>query len=93
MSLFPGRRPAVADTPDSGRSTANKPPADILDTATEPPPRPPPAALAEAVGSCTALIAPVLPPLAELQEGFELAPLPVVVDPWRLLRLASDDTH
>ena len=50
-------------------------------------------AIAEAVGSCTDLIATVLSPLAGMQEGFELAPLAVVVDPWRMLQVESDDVH
>ena len=50
-------------------------------------------AIAEAVGSCTDLIATVLSPLAEMREGFELAPLPVVVDPWRMLEIEADDAH
>ena len=50
-------------------------------------------AIAEAVGSCTDLIATVLSPLAEIREGFELAPLAVVVDPWRMLEVESDDAH
>ena len=50
-------------------------------------------ALAEAVGSCTDLIATVLSPMAEMTNGFEVSPLAVVVDPWRLLQVESDDVH
>ena len=50
-------------------------------------------AIAEAVGSCTDLIATVLSPLAEIQDGLEIAPLAVVVDPWRMREVESDDTH
>ena len=47
--------------------------------------------IAEAVGSCTDLIATVLSPLTEIPQGLDLAPLAVVVDPWRLLEVESDD--
>jgi ubiquinone/menaquinone biosynthesis C-methylase UbiE/Ni2+-binding GTPase involved in maturation of urease and hydrogenase len=47
--------------------------------------------IAEAVGSCTDLIATVLSPLAETRGDLELAPLAVVVDPWRLMQVESDD--
>ena len=50
-------------------------------------------AIAEAVGSCTDLIATVLSPQAEIQDGLEIAPLAVVVDPWRMREVESDDTH
>ncbi len=47
-------------------------------------------AIAEAVGSCTDLVATVLAPLADRHGGrFELAPLGVVVDPWRVLEFES----
>lgn len=42
---------------------------------------------AEAVGSCTDLIATVLSPLAKRTPTLELAPLTIVVDPWRVLEM------
>lgn len=46
--------------------------------------------IAEAVGSCTDLVATVLSPLAErAPDRFELAPLAVVVDPWRVRDVAT----
>ena len=48
-------------------------------------------AIAEAVGSCTDLIATVLSPLT--QSAFDLAPLAVVVDPWRVQQIENDDVH
>ncbi len=46
-------------------------------------------ALAEAVGSCTDLLATVLSPLAERAPGrFQLEPLSIVVDPWRVRDVA-----
>lgn len=51
-------------------------------------------AIAEAVGSCTDLIATVLSPLADQHPGvFQLAPLAVVVDPWRLLEVEAGRAH
>ena len=50
--------------------------------------------IAEAVGSCTDLVATVLAPLADRHAlRFELAPLAVVVDPWRVLEIASGAMH
>ena len=50
--------------------------------------------IAEAVGSCTDLIATVLAPLADHHAArFDLAPLAVVVDPWRMLELEADALH
>jgi G3E family GTPase len=49
-------------------------------------------AVAEAVGSCTDLIATVLSPLA-LTQGFDLAPLAIVVDPWRVQEVEAGHTH
>ena len=47
-------------------------------------------AVAEAVGSCTDLVATVLSPLAERHGGrFRLAPLSIVVDPWRVREIAN----
>jgi SAM-dependent methyltransferase/Ni2+-binding GTPase involved in maturation of urease and hydrogenase len=47
--------------------------------------------IAEAVGSCTDLVATVLAPLADrCGNRLTLAPLAVVVDPWRVLEVASD---
>lgn len=47
-------------------------------------------AIAEAVGSCTDLVATVLSPLADRHPGaFTLAPLAVVVDPWRVAEMAA----
>ena len=44
--------------------------------------------IAEAVGSCTDLVATVLSPLADRHPGrFILAPLTVVVDPWRVAEM------
>ena len=44
--------------------------------------------IAEAVGSCTDLVATVLSPLADRHPGrFALAPLTVVVDPWRVAEM------
>ncbi len=46
--------------------------------------------IAEAVGSCTDLVATVLAPLADRHPGqFDLAPLAIVVDPWRVSEIAS----
>lgn len=46
--------------------------------------------IAEAVGSCTDLVATVLSPLAEQAPGYiQLEPLAVVVDPWRVRDVAS----
>ncbi len=51
-------------------------------------------AIAEAVGSCTDLIATVLSPLADRHPGtFQLAPLAVVVDPWRLVDVGAGRAH
>lgn len=51
-------------------------------------------AIAEAVGSCTDLVATVLAPLADRwPQRFELAPLAIVVDPARVLEIASGRTH
>lgn len=51
-------------------------------------------ALAEAVGSCTDLVATVLSPLADRHpERFALAPLAVVVDPWRIHEIATGAMH
>ena len=47
-------------------------------------------AVAEAVGSCTDLVATVLAPLADRHpDRFEIEQLGVVVDPWRVLELES----
>ena len=47
-------------------------------------------AVAEAVGSCTDLVATVLAPLADRHpDRFEIEPLGVVVDPWRVLEFES----
>ena len=47
--------------------------------------------IAEAVGSCTDLVATVIAPLADLQVGrFDVAPLTVVVDPRRVEEMARD---
>lgn len=47
-------------------------------------------AIAEAVGSCTDLVATVLAPLADRCAGrLTIAPLAVVVDPWRLADIAN----
>ncbi|MFV1980011.1 MAG: GTP-binding protein [Rhodothermia bacterium] len=40
--------------------------------------------IAEAVGSCTDLVATVLSPLAQRRPEFEFAPLTIAVDPWRV---------
>ena len=49
-------------------------------------------AVAEAVGSCTDLVATVLAPLADrYPDRFEIEPLGVVVDPWRVLEFESGD--
>lgn len=53
-------------------------------------------AITEAVGSCTDLVATVLSPLADRRAGrLSLAPLSIVVDPWRVQEIArgafSDD--
>jgi ubiquinone/menaquinone biosynthesis C-methylase UbiE len=52
-------------------------------------------AVAEAVGSCTDLIATVISPLAQTlaQSGLDLAPLAVVVDPWRVQQVESGGVH
>lgn len=45
-------------------------------------------AIAEAVGSCTDLIATVVAPLADRHRGrLDIAPLAVVVDPWRVAEI------
>ena len=44
-------------------------------------------ALAEAVGSCTDLVATVVSPLAARHPEIEIDPLSVVVDPWRVLQV------
>ncbi len=47
-------------------------------------------AIAEAVGSCTDLVATVIGPLADrCQESLSMEPLAIVVDPWRLHDSAS----
>lgn len=47
-------------------------------------------AIAEAVGSCTDLVATVLSPLADRMGGkLRVAPLSVVVDPWRVAEIES----
>lgn len=47
-------------------------------------------AIAEAVGSCTDLVATVLSPLAERAPlRFQLLPLAIVVDPWRVREIKS----
>ncbi len=49
-------------------------------------------AVAEAVGSCTDLVATVLSPLADRRAGrFQVGPLSVVVDPWRVMEIARGD--
>lgn len=51
-------------------------------------------ALAEAVGSCTDLVATVLAPLADRHPTrFQLAPFAVVVDPWRVAEVAAGRVH
>ena len=51
-------------------------------------------AIAEAVGSCTDLVATVLAPLAERHpERFQLAPFAVVVDPWRVADVERGFLH
>lgn len=51
-------------------------------------------AIAEAVGSCTDLVATVLAPLADRHpDRFELAPLAVVVDPWRVAEVEAGRVH
>jgi len=51
-------------------------------------------AIAEAVGSCTDLIATVLAPLADRHPSrLQLAPLAVVVDPWRVHEVALGRVH
>ena len=49
--------------------------------------------IAEAVGSCTDLIATVLSPLAQAHPEFELAPLAIVVDPWRVREVEAGQAH
>ncbi|MGQ0642564.1 MAG: GTP-binding protein [Gemmatimonadaceae bacterium] len=50
------------------------------------------AVIAEAVGSCTDLVATVLAPLADRRgDRLTLAPLAVVADPWRIIEMASGD--
>jgi SAM-dependent methyltransferase/Ni2+-binding GTPase involved in maturation of urease and hydrogenase len=55
------------------------------------------AAVAEAVGSCTDLIATVLSPLTQTaaasQGTFDLAPLAIVVDPWRVQQIEAGEVH
>jgi signal transduction histidine kinase/Ni2+-binding GTPase involved in maturation of urease and hydrogenase len=47
-------------------------------------------AFVEAVGSCTDLVATVLAPMADrYPDRFRLAPLSVVVDPWRVLEMSE----
>ena len=46
-------------------------------------------AIAEAVGSCTDLVATVVGPLADRQASFAIEPLAVVVDPWRIHETAT----
>ncbi|MEQ9322966.1 MAG: GTP-binding protein, partial [Polyangiaceae bacterium] len=46
-------------------------------------------ALAEAVGSCTDLVATVMAPLADRERELRLAPLSVLVDPWRAEEIAQ----
>jgi len=46
-------------------------------------------ALAEAVGSCTDLVATVLAPLADRRGDIEVAGLSVLVDPWRAADIAA----
>jgi len=50
-------------------------------------------AVAEAVGSCTDLVATVLSPLAERQPGIEVAPLAIAVDPWRVRQMGAGQAH
>ena len=51
-------------------------------------------AIAEAVGSCTDLVATVLSPLAERHgDRFRVAPLAIVVDPWRVRDIARGAFH
>ncbi|MBK7399618.1 MAG: methyltransferase domain-containing protein [Myxococcales bacterium] len=51
-------------------------------------------AIAEAVGSCTDLVATVLAPLADRHsDRFQLAPLAIVVDPWRVTEIAAGRVH
>lgn len=51
-------------------------------------------AIAEAVGSCTDLVATVLAPLADRHaDRFKLAPLAVVVDPYRLREVDEGKVH
>jgi len=51
-------------------------------------------AIAEAVGSCTDLVATVLAPLADRHaDKFRLAPLAVVVDPWRVAEVDAGRVH
>lgn len=51
-------------------------------------------AIAEAVGSCTDLVATVLAPLADRwPQRFELAPLAIVVDPARVKEMTSGRAH
>ena len=51
-------------------------------------------AIAEAVGSCTDLVATVLAPLADRHPGrFQLAPLSIVVDPWRVAEIEAGLVH
>ena len=48
--------------------------------------------IAEAVGSCTDLVATVLSPLAQRWPTLELAPLTIVVDPWRVGEMENSST-
>lgn len=51
-------------------------------------------AIAEAVGSCTDLVATVLAPLADRHpDRFQLAPLSIVVDPWRIAEFEAGHVH
>jgi len=50
-------------------------------------------AVAEAVGSCTDLVATVLSPLSVRQPGIEVAPLAIAVDPWRVRQMEAGQAH
>ena len=51
-------------------------------------------AIAEAVGSCTDLVATVIAPLADrFPDQLRVAPLAVVVDPWRVAEVAAGRVH
>lgn len=52
------------------------------------------AVVAEAVGSCTDLVATVIAPLADRYGArYDIAPLAVAVDPWRVREMASGAMH